>query len=152
MGIDWMPILASTNCGIGKRSWNLENLFSEFLPPYHHVTIKYPLLSSVEIGTCDRTGLIPGSVADISYPMSTAPTINQVSLGTYGFEYLCSGSIVVIALDCGPGGSWFKSEWVPTFYEARWTAQGSPDPSVHQGSTLGTSPVDHQHRDWVWIQ
>ena len=65
---------------------------------------------------------------------------------------VCSGSIVVTTLDCGtvdpevPGSS---PEWVPIFYEARSTAQGLPEPSSLQGSTLGTSPVEHQDSDWV---
>ena len=43
-----------------------------------------------------------------------------------------------------PGSS---PEWVPIFYEARSTAQGSPEPSSLRGSTLGTSPVEHQDSD-----
>ena len=45
-----------------------------------------------------------------------------------------------------PGSS---PEWVPIFYEARTTAQGLPEPSSLRGSTLGTSPVEHQDSDWV---
>ena len=30
--------------------------------------------------------------------------------------------------------------------------QGLPEPSSLQGSTLGTSPVEHQDSDWVWIE
>ena len=45
-----------------------------------------------------------------------------------------------------PGSS---SEWEPIFYEARSAAQGLPEPSSLQGSTLGTSPVEHQNGDWV---
>ena len=45
-----------------------------------------------------------------------------------------------------PGSS---PEWVPIFYEARSTAQGLPEPSSIRGSTLDTSPVEHQDSDWV---
>ena len=43
-------------------------------------------------------------------------------------------------------------EWVPICYEARSNAQGLPEPSFLRGSTLGTSPVEHQDSDWVWIE
>ena len=33
----------------------------------------------------------------------------------------CYSRRVATTLDCGPGGPWFKSEWVPIFYEARST-------------------------------
>ena len=36
---------------------------------------------------------------------------------------------------------------MPIFYEARSTAQGLPEPSFFLGSTLGTSPVEHQDSD-----
>ena len=35
------------------------------------------------------------------------------------------------------------------FYKARSTAQGLPEPSSLRGSTMGTSPVEHQDSDWV---
>ena len=60
---------------------------------------------------------------------------------------VCSGSIVVTTLDPEVPGS--SPEWVPIFYEARSTAQGLPEPSSLRGSTLGTSPVEHQDSDWV---
>ena len=47
-----------------------------------------------------------------------------------------------------PGSS---PEWVPIFYEARSTAQGLPEHSSLRGSTLGTSPVEHQDSDWVGV-
>ena len=37
-------------------------------------------------------------------------------------------------LDWGPVGPWFKSEWVPIFYEARSTPHGSPKPPSVWGS------------------
>ena len=37
---------------------------------------------------------------------------------------------------------------MPKFYEARSTAQGLPEPSSLRGSTLGTSPVEHQDSNW----
>ena len=60
---------------------------------------------------------------------------------------VCSGSIVVTTLDPEVPGS--GPEWVLIFYEARSTAQGLPEPSSLRGSTLGTSPVEHQDSDWV---
>ena len=39
---------------------------------------------------------------------------------------VCSGSIVVTSLDCGPRGPGFKSEWVPIFNEGPSTAHGIP--------------------------
>ena len=64
-----------------------------------------------------------------------------------GSIVVCSGSIVVTTLDPEVPGS--SPEWVPVFYEARSTAQGLPEPSSLRGSTLGTSPVEHQDSDWV---
>ena len=63
--------------------------------------------------------------------------------------FVCKGSIVVTTLDCGPGGSWFESRVCANIYEAQSTAQGLPEPSSLRGSTLGTSPVEHQDSDWV---
>ena len=63
--------------------------------------------------------------------------------------FVCSGSIVVTTLDCDPEVPGSSPEWVPIFYEARSTAQGLPEPSSLRGSTLGTSPVEHQDSDWV---
>ena len=68
------------------------------------------------------------------------------------YNIVCSGSIVVTTLDSDPEVPCSSPEWVPIFYEARSTALGIPEPSSLRGSTLGTSPVEHQDSDWVWIE
>ena len=35
--------------------------------------------------------------------------MNLNVFSVYKFEFVCSGSIVVTTLDCGPGDPWFKS-------------------------------------------
>ena len=46
----------------------------------------------------------------------------KMKYNEYAYMYsmhVCSISIVVTTLECGPGGPWFKSEWMLIFYEAR---------------------------------
>ena len=64
-------------------------------------------------------------------------------------QCVCSSCIVVIILDWGHGGFWSSSEWVPIFQEAWSTAQGLPEPSSIQGSTLGTRAAEHQGCNWA---
>ena len=62
---------------------------------------------------------------------------------------MCNGSIVIIALDYGPGGPWFESRaWVPIFYEARSTAQGLLEPSSLLGIIVGTRAAEHRGCNW----
>ena len=56
---------------------------------------------------------------------------------------MCSGSVVVTAYDSESGHPGSNPEW-GLYYEALIAAQGLPEPSSLQSSTLGISAAEHK--------
>ena len=60
-----------------------------------------------------------------------------------------SGSVVVTAYDFESGRPGSNPEWGLIYYKASITAQGLPEPSSFQDSTLGTRAAEHKGCNWA---
>ena len=63
-------------------------------------------------------------------------------------KFVCSGSVVVTAYGIESGRPGLNPWWGPIYYKASITAQGPPELSSLQGSTLGTRAAEHKGCNW----
>ena len=88
------------------------------------------------------------------YPYATFSTSLHVHSP---FSPVCSGSVVVTAYDLESRRPGWSPEWGLIYYKASITAQGIPEPSSLQDSTLGTRAAEHKGCNWGmqidwWLQ